>query len=298
MDRSVYDHEIDMCVKGRSSAGFMAGYFEKDDTTCSSLSDSIVRQNKDPIHMQIAAWYGRQDCDQWSDTRRCILGTLRPLIDYQGTFAPVQDIVAKAREYCKGTLDDGAGSTCNIAAKYFLNHGEPLVADAILQNTCNSWIASHGNGGYLNCNDVGAPEEVARRKKEAELRQQERDAQEAEAHRQQIEAERAEQAARAQWLQSPEGQQWQAQQAQQQAARAQWLQSPEGQQWQAEQAAASVRAIQRDSAVRACKMSCLDAVNACSTTCGQTYNYGSHDTSCWNGCEIRKNQCLGNCDLQ
>lgn len=195
MDRSVYDHVIEMCVKGRSSAGFLAGYFEREETTCSSLSDTIVTQNKDPIHMQIAAWYGRQDCDRWHDTARCILGTLRPLINYPGSFAPVQDVVALAKGTCKGLLSDTTRYACGFAGKYFLSHGEPLVADEILQNTCYSWFISHGGP---SCEGAGAPEEVAKRRAEAEKLQAARDAIEEDRQRQQA-------AAEAQLLSTPEG---------------------------------------------------------------------------------------------
>jgi flagellar biosynthesis GTPase FlhF len=220
MDKYDFQHKIDLCLKGTSSAGFLAGNYDRDENTCSQLSDSIFSQNKDPSHMLIAAWYGRQDCDRWSDTAHCILGTLRPLIDYPGTFSPVQDVVDTAKQACNGKLTNTLRFACNFAGKYFLKHGEPLVADAILQNTCSEWLLWHG--GDFNCEDVGAPEEVAKRKVAAEKRQQLRDAQEMEQQRQQLAAEREQQAAQlaqaaaqAQWLQSPQGQQWQAQQLQQ-----------------------------------------------------------------------------------
>jgi hypothetical protein len=256
LDQSTYDHAIDMCVNGRSSAGFMAGYFERDEATCSSLSDSIVLHNKDPIHMQIAAWYGRQDCDQWHDTARCILGTLRPLINYPGLFAPVQDVVALAKDACKGLLSDTTRYACGFAGKYFLAHGEPLVADEILQNTCYSWFISHGGP---SCEEAGAPEEVAKRKAEAGRLQAARDAVEEDRQRQQA-------AAEAHLLSTPEGQ------AQLEQRRSCVNQCGA----QATSCISTCRTINggpmfNNAGMHQCTTACLQDQQGCNNTCVQTY---------------------------
>jgi hypothetical protein len=175
MDKWDYDKLIDLCLKGSVSAGFLAGRIDREEQTCSDLSDKIIRRNKDQTHMLIAAWYGRQDCDRWQDTDHCILGTLRPMADYQGAFEPIQDVVALAKKYCAGggVIDGALNPACHAAANYFIKHGEPLLADKILQNVCTWWAASHGGG---SCENAGIPEEVAKRNAERERIQAELDA--------------------------------------------------------------------------------------------------------------------------